>query len=141
MATNGFSNGVPHVNGDTQTDGVSAHPKSLQSDDTLQNNNLTHNLKAKGHDRKSSSYAAKHKLAPHFIGGNHLDVAAPSSVKEFVANHDGHTVITNVSNSNSELAGNILINLSSIGAYCQQWNCSCQGNPIGPEMGLRDLRG
>ncbi|KAI4181058.1 MAG: hypothetical protein L6R41_006845 [Letrouitia leprolyta] len=104
MATNGFSNGVPHVNGDTQTDGVSAHPKSLQSDDTLQNNNLTHNLKAKGHDRKSSSYAAKHKLAPHFIGGNHLDVAAPSSVKEFVANHDGHTVITNVLIANNGIA-------------------------------------
>ena len=44
-----------------------------------------------------SSWAAKHNLAPHFIGGNHLGHAAPSKVKEFVAAHDGHTVITNVS--------------------------------------------
>lgn len=43
-----------------------------------------------------SSYAAKHKLAPHFIGGNSLDVAPPSKVKDFVAAHDGHSVITSV---------------------------------------------
>lgn len=43
------------------------------------------------------SYAAKHNLADHFIGGNKLENAAPSLVKDFVANHDGHTVITNVS--------------------------------------------
>jgi acetyl-CoA carboxylase/biotin carboxylase 1 len=44
----------------------------------------------------STSYAAKHKLADHFIGGNKLANAAPGPVKDFVAKHDGHTVITNV---------------------------------------------
>jgi acetyl-CoA carboxylase/biotin carboxylase 1 len=44
-----------------------------------------------------SSYAAKFSLAPHFIGGNHLQHAAPGKVKDFVAAHDGHTVITSVS--------------------------------------------
>ena len=44
----------------------------------------------------TTSYAAKHKLADHFIGGNRLENAAPSRVRDFVANHDGHTVITNV---------------------------------------------
>lgn len=43
-----------------------------------------------------SSYAAKTNLAPHFIGGNHLGAAASGKVKDFVAAHDGHTVITNV---------------------------------------------
>lgn len=42
------------------------------------------------------SYASKFKLAPHFIGGNHLEAAAPGKVKDFVAANDGHTVITNV---------------------------------------------
>jgi acetyl-CoA carboxylase/biotin carboxylase 1 len=45
----------------------------------------------------TTSYAAKHKLADHFIGGNKLENAPPSRVKDFVAAHDGHTVITNVS--------------------------------------------
>ncbi len=44
----------------------------------------------------STSYAAKHQLADHFIGGNRLENAPPSKVKDFVASHDGHTVITNV---------------------------------------------
>lgn len=44
-----------------------------------------------------SSYAAKFDLPSHFIGGNELSQAAPSKVKDFVAAHDGHTVITNVS--------------------------------------------
>ncbi|KAH8725486.1 acetyl-CoA carboxylase [Phaeosphaeriaceae sp. PMI808] len=51
-----------------------------------------------------SSYAAKFNLAPHFIGGNHLQAAAPSKVKEFVAAHDGHTVITNVLIANNGIA-------------------------------------
>ena len=42
------------------------------------------------------SHAAKHNLAAHFIGGNHLEVAAPGRVKDFVAESDGHTVITSV---------------------------------------------
>ena len=51
---------------------------------------------ANGH---GSSYAAKHDLAPHFIGGNHLSAAPPSKVRDFVQANDGHTVITNVSKS------------------------------------------
>lgn len=45
---------------------------------------------------KTGSYAEKHKLAAHFIGGNHLSAAAPGRVKDFVEAHDGHTVITSV---------------------------------------------
>ena len=44
-----------------------------------------------------ASYAPKHKLADHFIGGNKLENAPESKVKDFVASHGGHTVITNVS--------------------------------------------
>jgi len=46
-----------------------------------------------------SEYATKHKLPLHFIGGNALSSAKSSSVKDFVAKHDGHTVITSVSTS------------------------------------------
>jgi acetyl-CoA carboxylase / biotin carboxylase 1 len=45
---------------------------------------------------KPSKYA-KDQLPSHFIGGNHLNAAPPSKVKDFVAAHDGHTVITSVS--------------------------------------------
>lgn len=45
----------------------------------------------------SSSRAAKYNLPSHFIGGNRLDLAPPSSVKDFVAQHEGHSVITSVS--------------------------------------------
>lgn len=71
-------NGAPKTNG-TLTNG-DAHP-------------------AKEHSRSTnpSSYAAKFKIAAHFIGGNHLEAAAAGSVKDFVTNHDGHTVITSVS--------------------------------------------
>ncbi|KAK6358447.1 acetyl-coenzyme-A carboxylase [Orbilia blumenaviensis] len=51
-----------------------------------------------------SSYAAKHNLASHFIGGNRLDLAPSGPVKDFVANHDGHTVITNVLIANNGIA-------------------------------------
>jgi acetyl-CoA carboxylase/biotin carboxylase 1 len=44
-----------------------------------------------------SSYAAKHSLPSHYIGGNRLNVAESSKVKDFVAAHDGHSVITSVS--------------------------------------------
>jgi hypothetical protein len=44
-----------------------------------------------------ASYAEKHNIADHFIGGSRLENAPPSKVKDFVAQHDGHTVITNVS--------------------------------------------
>ena len=46
-----------------------------------------------------TSYAEKHRLPEHFIGGNRLENAAPSKIKDFVASHDGHTVITNVSHT------------------------------------------
>lgn len=48
-----------------------------------------------------ASYTEKHKVAEHFIGGNRLENAPPSKVKDFVAEHNGHTVITNVSISAS----------------------------------------
>jgi len=43
-----------------------------------------------------SAATAKYNLPSHFIGGSHLGVATPSKVKDFVAAHGGHTVITNV---------------------------------------------
>jgi hypothetical protein len=46
-----------------------------------------------------TSYAVKHNLADHFIGGNRLENAVAGPVKDFVQSHDGHTVITNVSYS------------------------------------------
>ena len=46
-----------------------------------------------------SKMAAKYNLAAHFIGGNELGSASPSKVKDFVAAHDGHTVITSVRTS------------------------------------------
>lgn len=44
----------------------------------------------------SASYAAKYNLPDHFIGGNKLENAPAGPVKDFVAKHDGHTVITSV---------------------------------------------
>jgi acetyl-CoA carboxylase/biotin carboxylase 1 len=49
-----------------------------------------------GHSRSGSVYSARFKLPDNFYGGNRLDVAAPSKVKDFVAANDGHTVITKV---------------------------------------------
>ena len=43
-----------------------------------------------------TSYTDKRKIADHFIGGNRLENATAGPVKDFVTNHDGHTVITNV---------------------------------------------
>ncbi|KAF3392437.1 Acetyl-CoA carboxylase [Penicillium rolfsii] len=51
-----------------------------------------------------SSNAARYNLPSHFIGGNHLDVAPPSSVKDFVASHGGHSVITSVLIANNGIA-------------------------------------
>lgn len=39
---------------------------------------------------------SKPEIPSHFIGGNHLDAAPPSAVKDFVAKHDGHSVISSV---------------------------------------------
>ncbi|MCJ1388280.1 acetyl-coenzyme-A carboxylase [Xylographa bjoerkii] len=52
----------------------------------------------------ASSYAAKHNLPAHFIGGNHLAAAESGRVKDFVASHDGHTVITSVLIANNGIA-------------------------------------
>lgn len=57
-------------------------------------NDTVKDLKIDGEN--SGSYSKKFKLPSHFLGGNSLDVAPPSAVKDFVASHDGHTVITKV---------------------------------------------
>ncbi|EGY22236.1 hypothetical protein VD0002_g8026 [Verticillium dahliae] len=51
-----------------------------------------------------ASYAEKHNIADHFIGGNKLANAPASKVKDFVAENDGHTVITNVLIANNGIA-------------------------------------
>ncbi|EXJ72846.1 acetyl-CoA carboxylase [Cladophialophora psammophila CBS 110553] len=51
-----------------------------------------------------SSWQAKHNVADHFIGGNRLGKAPPSKVKDFVQEHDGHTVITSVLIANNGIA-------------------------------------
>ncbi|KAI5794170.1 acetyl-CoA carboxylase-like protein [Pyronema domesticum] len=56
------------------------------------------------HSRSGSVYASKFKLPEHFYGGNSLDAAAPSKVKDFVAANDGHTVITKVLIANNGIA-------------------------------------
>ena len=52
-----------------------------------------------------ATYTEKNKVASHFIGGNRLENAPASKVKDFVAQHDGHTVITNVSHARLEGKG------------------------------------
>jgi hypothetical protein len=90
-----------------------------------------------------SSYAAKFNLAPHFIGGNHLQAAAPGKVKDFVTAHDGHTVITSVRAAHQtrtkptrEPSADIAV---LVGAHCEQRYCGSQGNPLRAEVGIRDL--
>jgi acetyl-CoA carboxylase / biotin carboxylase 1 len=56
--------------------------------------NGTNGVLSNGHP---SSWQAKHDVASHFIGGNHLDAAPASAVKDFVQKSDGHSVITSVS--------------------------------------------
>ncbi|EPE05929.1 acetyl- carboxylase [Ophiostoma piceae UAMH 11346] len=51
-----------------------------------------------------ASYTEKHKIADHFVGGNKLENAPESKVKDFVASHGGHTVITNVLIANNGIA-------------------------------------
>ncbi|KAI2465313.1 acetyl-CoA carboxylase [Annulohypoxylon bovei var. microspora] len=50
------------------------------------------------------TYAEKHKLPEHFIGGNRLENAPQSKVKDFVTAHDGHTVISNILIANNGIA-------------------------------------
>ncbi|KAK3295325.1 acetyl-CoA carboxylase [Chaetomium fimeti] len=52
----------------------------------------------------ATTYAEAHSLPSHFIGGNKLENAPASKVKEFVASHNGHTVITNVLIANNGIA-------------------------------------
>ncbi|KIW49703.1 hypothetical protein PV05_11356 [Exophiala xenobiotica] len=52
----------------------------------------------------TSEWQAKHNLAAHFIGGNRLEKAPPSKVKDFVQAHDGHSVITSVLIANNGIA-------------------------------------
>ena len=86
------------------------------------------------HSRQPSYAASKGKLAAHFIGANNLDAAPPSKVKDFVQDHDGHTVITNV--SIAAAAARWTSGLTRAGADCQQWHCGGQGDPLGAEMGV-----
>ncbi|KAF7544682.1 hypothetical protein G7046_g9736 [Stylonectria norvegica] len=48
------------------------------------------------HVNGNVSYAEKYNIADHFIGGNSLENAPAGKVKDFVAQNNGHTVITNV---------------------------------------------
>lgn len=49
------------------------------------------------------SHTDKYSLADHFIGGNKLENAPESKVKDFIASNGGHTVITNVSSACSRV--------------------------------------
>lgn len=53
----------------------------------------------------ASSWQDRHELPSHFIGGNRLEVAPQSSVKDFVEKHDGHSVITSVSLGSQQSSG------------------------------------
>ena len=87
-----------------------------------------------------SSNAAKYNLPSHFIGGNHLGVAPQSKVKDFVAAHGGHTVITKVRLEQFRWKAHRLGRTDGrLGADCQQWYRSGQGDPLGAEMGIRDF--
>ncbi|PGH13093.1 hypothetical protein AJ80_06465 [Polytolypa hystricis UAMH7299] len=59
---------------------------------------------SQGSNGVGSSSAAKHNLPSHFIGGNSLEVASPGVVKDFVAKHEGHSVITSVLIANNGIA-------------------------------------
>lgn len=98
-----------------------------------------------GHNGYPSAYAAKYNLASHFIGGNELSKAAPSKVKDFVASHDGHTVITKVSCKHGNLPECFRARLVAdhgcwlTGSDRQQRHCGSQRNQICEEVGIRDF--
>ena len=75
------------------TNGI--HPVS-QSNGIPQPNGIHHETNGEPSTKNPNSYSAKYQLADHFIGGNRLDAAPAGVVKDFVLNHDGHTVISNV---------------------------------------------
>ncbi|KAL2838455.1 acetyl-CoA carboxylase [Aspergillus pseudoustus] len=62
---------------------------------------VTNGTSTNGH---GGSRAARYNLPSHFIGGNHLEAAAPSGVKDFVAQNEGHSVITSVLIANNGIA-------------------------------------
>ncbi|KAJ5733760.1 Acetyl-CoA carboxylase [Penicillium malachiteum] len=43
-------------------------------------------------------------IPSHFVGGNNVEVAPPSAVKDFVVNHGGHSVISSVLIANNGIA-------------------------------------
>ncbi|KAJ5903321.1 acetyl-CoA carboxylase [Penicillium tannophilum] len=57
-----------------------------------------------GNSANGSSIPAKDTIPSHFIGGNNIDVAPPSAVKDFVAKHGGHSVISSVLIANNGIA-------------------------------------
>ena len=66
---------------------------------------------------KSASRFSTQNLPSHFIGGNHLDAAPSSKVKDFVIANNGHTVITSVRYLvSTEVSGRAN---GSKGAYCK----------------------
>jgi hypothetical protein len=87
-----------------------------------------------------SSWQSKHQVPAHFIGGNHLDAAAPGVVKDFVQNSEGHSVITSVSPAKLVQASLRVLTCILPGSHCQQWYCRSQRNQIRAKMGLRNPR-
>ncbi|KAJ5502949.1 ATP-grasp fold subdomain 1 [Penicillium fimorum] len=57
-----------------------------------------------GNPSANGATVTKHDLPSHFIGGNALESAPPSAVKDFVAAHEGHSVITSVLIANNGIA-------------------------------------
>ena len=80
-------------NGPNGTNGVVVP----QPNGISQPNGTSHDANGTNGTHDPSSYAAKFDLADHFIGGNRVEAAPSSSVKDFVVHNDGHTVITSVS--------------------------------------------
>ena len=50
---------------------------------------------------RSDSYISRYSVPELYVGGNRLDVATPSKIKDFVATHGGHTVIEKVRTGNA----------------------------------------
>ncbi|KZF21703.1 acetyl-CoA carboxylase [Xylona heveae TC161] len=76
----------------------------MTESDVVLNGATTNGVKARVQNGTPNSYAAKHNLPSHFIGGNHLQAAPASSVKDFVAAHGGHTVISSILIANNGIA-------------------------------------
>jgi hypothetical protein len=74
-----------------------------------------------------SGSSAKQPIPSHFIGGNALESAAPSKVKDFVAAHEGHSVITSVSNLSYD--GSQQYCTTAILQYRVNWKLEIASNP------------